>query len=1211
MRRNPLVIGLLLLLGVVASARLWVQFGYPLLLRAQENPTSTSTTTSTSGPDNVGPHAAFFDPGGNQKVATMVKSKTGKNLPITVMVSAKSGNVTGDIQGIMGSAAGLQVTVRVVDVNKNLDSGSIANLATGLNAAGLPAGTLVVFGNELNNLDKEWDPGSAPRPGAAAEVRAAGQAYAGMFAQFRSLASGYVPVPAPPDQHNANYDWNAFVEGAAGAYTGTLVANAYDLTAEGGAGVDQYLALQAKQGGQVVFFTEYGPHPNQSLQQHVDFFAANPPPVPATTLIPDKCRSQDHNSDLWLYYIDGSIYNADGQRINPADCSESGDTRGEPPEGDYYQRFIFPFYPFKTQNPQEKQAQLLAKLQRDYSVSCVRPAEYETFLGGTGSIQQMFATYGDICPPGSDNACLFQPSTALTLTSQGIGQLFGVLRDETAVKWREYDYVEQEPDANKRAFTNRFESVEQWYGANNPPADVYQNVTPEQIKETHQGPFYKLASKQMQCRAAAEVMYATSRLCTDWLASNSDETTINGCPLNQRPVRGTGMTMLQLKAEVESSSTSLGLGSGGNELYAMCDTAFGSDTDLVSGQNEQIVNSWAEKMLRVDLYMETAYRPAFLVMVTQVDNPPDDPLDGSQRVIAQDATGNPIRDTKHIIDYLVYHVPATLSDMDSQLGTAESVEQSSGDHLDIITRTIMAFTDANKTKRDYETYQQQRNTIQQQHQTILNYYAAGAPMPLDCGTTECQEPLRRALIDFINANVTLDGEGLKCDAVNDREAELGRQIGSSLEPEPDLLDKANGESSTATTGDLTIRESRDGNGQVVYTRGDPVRTKIYNVAPFGFRTTYSSEGLQALFTRVETETGSRLAFSQSDGYYRNFEVQFGENFTNNEDDRIRYYDPTGAVDENGNPIQYTITSGTKISRPEVGFTARFRDMGRVFNHSTRAVTQLIFGEGTAILNCARNVLNPSTNTEDFLRNCQTRGSNVSEGTTPDDDSYLATEVIPTDDCRSFARIGGGPTSVPFTGRQCTAADGPAGSVGKPAFVYDASYNIANWKSASDTAPCNEALYKYVVCTNGPGPTQDGMTRQGNAPALIAHEVDELGNFKQGTGKTACEYVVQEAQKAGVSPKLALAMWGEESGFSAFQVADWGVISRPNVRETKSLTQQLTGFLGTVNSHSSYLGFLLAYSGERDKSQTPPVLFCNNREFPARIKTFYDYFNRSF
>lgn len=1210
MRRNPLVIGLLLLLGVVASARLWVQFGYPLLLKAQENPTNPSSATSTSGPDNLGPHAAQGDWAGNVAVAQMVKGKTGKNLPFTVMLDINSSDVAEDLSRIMNEAQGLQVAIRVGNVKKSLlgETYKIDNLVNVLNNAGLPPNTLVIFGNELNNLDREWEPGSQPRPQDTVAVAQAGNDYEYLYTGwFKPQAVNFIPVPAPPDQHNGNYDWNVFVDAAGkDVYSGTLVANAYDVDASTGHGIDLYKSLEAKFGGNVVFLTEYGPHPNRSLQEHLDFFAANPPPLPATTLIPNKCISQDHNDNVWLYYVDGAIYTIEGNRVNPADCSESGDTRGEPPEGDYYQRFIFPFYPFKTQNPQEKQAQLLAKLQRDYSVSCVRPAEYETFLGGTGSIQQMFATYGDICPPGSDNACLFQPSTALTLTSQGIGQLFGVLRDETAVKWREYDYVEQEPDANKRAFTNRFESVEQWYGANNPPADVYQNVTPEQIKETHQGPFYKLASKQMQCRAAAEVMYATSRLCTDWLASNSDETTINGCPLNQRPVRGTGMTMLQLKAEVESSSTSLGLGSGGNELYAMCDTAFGSDTDLVSGQNEQIVNSWAEKMLRVDLYMETAYRPAFLVMVTQVDNPPDDPLDGSQRVIAQDATGNPIRDTKHIIDYLVYHVPATLSDMDSQLGTAESVEQSSGDHLDIITRTIMAFTDANKTKRDYETYQQQRNTLKQQHQTILNYYAAGAPMPLDCGTTECQEPLRRALIDFINANVTLDGEGLKCDAVNDREAELGRQIGSSLEPEPDLLDKANGESSTATTGDLTIRESRDGNGQVVYTRGDPVRTKIYNVAPFGFRTTYSSEGLQALFTRVETETGSRLAFSQSDGYYRNFEVQFGENFTNNEDDRIRYYDPTGAVDENGNPIQYSITSGTKISRPEVGFTARFRDMGRVFNHSTRAVTQLIFGEGTAILNCARNVLNPSTNTEDFLRNCQARGSNVSEGQTPSNEYMNTAVAVRKPGCAGFTP--GNRITIQRSSNLCQEPNSVTGEIEYEA-LFIPSIDISAWKNGNDggsvSAICTQALYDSIGCTYSPdGP---GKTPYVN---LIAHKVNELGVFTPDGSMTACEYVVRESQKVGVSPRLALAMWGEESNFGAFASStggeDFGVISQPSSRESGNIELQLRSFLNTISGYTSYQTFLRRYSGEKDF--TPVGAFCNNPQFPYRLRDFYNNIN---
>ena len=76
------------------------------------------------------------------------------------------------------------------------------------------------------------------------------------------------------------------------------------------------------------------------------------------------------------------------------------------------------------------------------------------------------------------------------------------------------------------------------------------------------------------------------------------------------------------------------------------------------------------------------------------------------------------------------------------------------------------------------------------------------------------------------------------------------------------------------------------------------------------------------------------------------------------------------------------------------------------------------------------------------------------------------------------------------------------------------------------------------------------------------------------------------------------MWGEESGFSHYRVADFGVISQPS----QDLAAQVSGFVNTVNNYSSYLSFLEAYSGEERGSN----LFCNNSAFPARVSTFYDY-----
>jgi hypothetical protein len=156
----------------------------------------------------------------------------------------------------------------------------------------------------------------------------------------------------------------------------------------------------------------------------------------------------------------------------------------------------------------------------------------------------------------------------------------------------------------------------------------------------------------------------------------------------------------------------------------------------------------------------------------------------------------------------------------------------------------------------------------------------------------------------------------------------------------------------------------------------------------------------------------------------------------------------------------------------------------------------------------------------------------------------------------------------------------------------------------------QKVYSYAACTY--------------PNALIQNPVDpatgkwlEVGST---AGITACEFVAQKAYDAGVSPIFALAMWGEESGFSHYRDAfAMGVVSQPKL----DLEAQTRVFLNTVtnqnynnhpNAHptntsdantnniNSYLNFLEQYSGEDRGSN----LFCRNPNFPARMKDYHDH-----
>jgi len=177
-----------------------------------------------------------------------------------------------------------------------------------------------------------------------------------------------------------------------------------------------------------------------------------------------------------------------------------------------------------------------------------------------------------------------------------------------------------------------------------------------------------------------------------------------------------------------------------------------------------------------------------------------------------------------------------------------------------------------------------------------------------------------------------------------------------------------------------------------------------------------------------------------------------------------------------------------------------------------------------------------------------------------------------------------------------------------AFADQGYHNISRWRDPSDLPAASaqeycESMYEFVACTY--------------PETLIQNRVNAQGQWDSNGAETACEYVVRRAQEKGVSPRFAMAMWGEESGFSHYRNASaFGVISKPAL----DLGAQVESFLNTVigesyttkvaahsntdpnNPFSKYLDFLEQYSGEvRGSNQ-----FCRNNEFPARIKTFYNF-----
>lgn len=949
MRRNWLIISLVCVLCVVLVARVAVQFGLPAFLRAQ---------TTTIGANEVGPHAAFFDSGNNIKIANMVKSKTSKNLRITVMVDINA--PASEITSILGATSGLTPQIRIVGVNHNTyadtSEDKAAKIAGQLNAATIPQGTIVVFGNEINNLDKEWllCPGTTCPDQAGT---AAGE-YADFFSRFKAAADSnkYTPVPSPLDMYNGVYT-NVEPYINSGAYSGSVVANVYEV----GPGLGTWTKYP-NNGAGVVAFTEFGPDPAKSLQEHINFFKTHTPEKPATTLIPDKCRSGEEAGEHWLYYVDGKIYDAEGNEVDPATCTAG--RRGTPPVGDYYRRFVYPFY-----SNQSTSASIKQKLEADYSMTCSNPAEYATQI--SGSIKELIQYQGE-CRERSGDACLFSPEANFSMTDEGANRLFGVMRNETEAKWRAYDYS-QEEDSTKRIFTNRFESVEQWFGANNPAEQqrlldaqaeeriAYLNRTPDRITGLHQGPFYKLTTLHGQCIAATEILKAANDLCTEW--NNIPENRAlppphNECSLTRKEVAGTTKTMGQLWGEVQ--------GAGGGEAF--CSAVY----DVHETPPPQNLLELAQDVANVDLYMETAYRPAFLMLVTRVDeeNPEVNSGNTQQKFLAQDR-GN--SSGKDIVDFLVYHVPDTITDIkEGEPGSAD----------DIITRTVRPFFTKEETDRKEEEWTQERAGIAG---PLYNPSTDPEQVAIDCRGGVCDEMLRRALIDFVNAYSAAVPGAEKCEVPNRDNKESGTRIGSELAPNdsPESLQNAkNGDPIDEANVAIKVDEYVDVNNQVVNRREKTPQTRIYNIAPYGFRTKYVADAFDALFAKAQQDG----QFRQNDKYLTTFEAVFG-NELESDPDIVGYQKPSDPAqyDEEGNLIveQKDVRDEVKLTG-NPPFSAPVKWLAKVFNNSTRAVVQQITVGGEALFECARAVNDPKKNTEDFLLNCQSRGSAVGTRPSPGD-----------------------------------------------------------------------------------------------------------------------------------------------------------------------------------------------------------------------------------
>lgn len=299
-----------------------------------------------------------------------------------------------------------KVAIRVVGFDFNAEASKFAAYGSALcsSTSMFPAGTIVIVGNELNNLDLEYK--GVTGGSDAQKLANAGKQYATQFNALANAVSAcgqhYRVAPAPPDLYNGVWDpvpWiSSFRSNGGCAGAEYLVANIFAL---GGSRVGlpaldawQYLETNMCPGKKVIHFGGLGVDPNTqpppSVKSQVDFLNAFQLPQgieTAATLIIDPCKNSNVSKSDWLFYVYGKAYDKDGNEVGE-DCS----TRDKP-------SFVYPGIE-DMQSTADKNA-----MAASYMLTCGNKITLEGAIRGDDKLNDALPNYNSFVDDGSGGKC--------------------------------------------------------------------------------------------------------------------------------------------------------------------------------------------------------------------------------------------------------------------------------------------------------------------------------------------------------------------------------------------------------------------------------------------------------------------------------------------------------------------------------------------------------------------------------------------------------------------------------------------------------------------------------------------------------------------------------------------------------------------------------------------------------------------------------------
>jgi len=729
-----------------------------------------------------------------------------------------------------------------------------------------------------------------------------------------------------------------------------------------------------------------------------------------------------------------------------------------------------------------------------------------------------------------------------------------------------------------------FSSLENYWGFLNPFTDPLDPFTDplDPTASLESATIYSLLTPLQKCQQKIKILQATEALCSR-LANPST------CALYQSIPGSSKYNIRSIRSAFEGQ-------------LSCEDVADGTYT----GDQKELVDA----VMRVPLYLNKAYRLAFLVVVTELQPEENgtffnflrrDPLAGSQ--------------PRQEVKVVAFRIPDT--------GTNKNIDPATpGYYQDpfALTQAVLTETETQlKNIADFKAIQSAIPTSVGGNRIDCSPIPGTNPLQ---NPTACEDPLSKALIDFVNKAPIQNAEYCGNIDPNAISSETASQIAddagitkglTKLDPAASTQTPTPGtpaDPETLTSKGVTfIAEDSKPNYNVlrslfsnvtgqtaapskaefnflskiktqVNNQGNPSKVTTYLVYPVG----YDLEKMEASVIGLFDEKGidDYVARRQKE-IDRPFQEYVELNaatfaFEGGKDER-RVFDAelcqreaqqAAAANRAINPDNClaTVIIGTNDSQ----YDRQPRVAGGLLGDIMRTVQLALHTTGTA----AHDFILSCKTTEDFLTGkCSPKGS--PSNTLPSNIAVLA-------QCRSAqtGRITSGEDAIHVPSSQDAACT-----------LYDPNqHSIPRWQDPTDDVVDCAFLESYASCTY--------------PKSLIANFVDSSGKFTtDSTGTTACEYVVQTAKAGGISPQFALAMWGEESGFSAYDAADFGVTSAP----TNDLRAQMEGFINTVKgfNNNEYNAFLLKYS----EGNSPKLAnaFCANIYFPGRLKVFYEYLNK--